>query len=61
MCKAHDSLWALAHRILAPRTPQAFPHLNQTACSALSSYYANLLNDHFVPYLPPLPILPPYK
>ncbi|GHJ87244.1 hypothetical protein NliqN6_3646 [Naganishia liquefaciens] len=42
-------------------TPQAFPHLNQNACSALSSYYANLLNDHFVPYLPPLPILPPYK
>ncbi len=29
--------------------------------SALSTYYTNLIADHFVPYLPPLPIVEGYK
>lgn len=42
-------------------TPQAFPHLSTQALSSLSSRYSNLLVDHFVPFLPPLTILPNKK
>ncbi|ORY24193.1 ribosomal protein S5 domain 2-type protein [Naematelia encephala] len=42
-------------------TPQAYPSLSSQSLSQLSTLYASLLSDHFVPSLPPLPILPPTK
>ncbi|ORX39288.1 hypothetical protein BD324DRAFT_619139 [Kockovaella imperatae] len=42
-------------------TPQAYPQLSQQALSLLSAQYESLLSDHFVPSIPPLPILPPTK
>ena len=43
------------------RTPQAYPQMSSQALGLLSTQYANLIADHFVPSLPPLPILPPTK
>lgn len=52
--KAHK-LKAL-HAIADLRTPQALPALQSSALSALSTEYAAHLGEHFVPFVPPLPI-----
>lgn len=43
------------------RTPQAYPTLNSSSLSTLSAQLAAMIVDHFIPQIPPLPILPPTK
>lgn len=42
-------------------TPQAYPSLGTNDLSRLATMYASLISDHFIPSVPPLPILPPTK
>ncbi|KAK1922729.1 ribosomal protein S5 domain 2-type protein [Papiliotrema laurentii] len=42
-------------------TPQAYPQLKDQALSHLSTIYASIIADHFIPSLPALPIVPPTK
>lgn len=42
--------------IADPRTPQALPLLQSSALSALSTEYAAHLSEHFIPFVPSLPI-----
>jgi exosome complex component RRP42 len=46
---------------LMSSTPQAFPHLQSSALSLMSTQLGSMISDHFVPSIPPLPILPPTK
>ena len=46
---------------LTIRTPQAYPSLGTSDLSRLATMYASLISDHFIPSVPPLPILPPTK
>lgn len=56
ICTAHWRRSALTNR-----TPQAYPHLTSSALSTISTQYANIIAEHFVPSIPPIPILPPTK